>query len=105
MKTQQNQWPNGLLLLAVIGLTVFPLMTIKDSEFGGADGQAEEIITEFNPQYEPWFEPILEPPGGETESLLFALQAALGAGIIGYGIGWYRGRSQSNPSGENDATD
>lgn len=96
MKTQQNQWPNGLLLLAIIGITVFPLMTIKDSEFGGADGQAEEAITEVNPQYEPWFEPMLEPPGGETESLLFALQAAFGAGIIGYGIGWYRGRSESN---------
>ncbi|MDJ1172388.1 energy-coupling factor ABC transporter substrate-binding protein [Roseofilum sp. BLCC_M154] len=105
MKTQQNQWPNGLLLLAIIGLTVFPLMTVKDSEFGGADGQAEEAITEVNPQYEPWFEPILEPPGGETESLLFALQAAFGAGIIGYGIGWYRGRSESNPSSENDVTD
>jgi len=105
MKIQQHQWPNGLLLLAVIGLTVFPLMTVKDSEFGGADGQAEEAITEVNPQYEPWFEPILEPPGGETESLLFALQAAFGAGIIGYGIGWYRGRSEPNPSEKNDITD
>lgn len=105
MKTQQNQWPTGLLLLAVIGLTVFPLITVKDSEFGGADGKAEEVITELHPQYEPWFEPILQPPGGETEGLLFALQAALGAGILGYGIGWYRGRSQANHSGKNDPTD
>lgn len=104
MKRQQNQWNNGLLLLAVIGLMVFPLMTIKDSKFGGSDGQAEEVINQLHPQYKPWFEPILEPPGGETESLLFALQAAFGAGIIGYGIGWYRGRSQPNSSEENDIT-
>lgn len=47
---------------------------------------------EVAPDYEPWFQPLLEPPGGETESLLFALQAALGAGVIGYAIGLYRGR-------------
>ena len=59
-----------LLLLCVI-IAVFPLMSIKDSEFGGADGAAEEAISEIDPGYEPWAESILEPPGGETESLLF----------------------------------
>ncbi|HCX63203.1 MAG TPA: cobalt ABC transporter substrate-binding protein CbiN, partial [Clostridiales bacterium] len=29
-------------------LTV-PLLILKDAEFGGADGQAEEVITEINP--------------------------------------------------------
>ena len=38
-------------------------------------------------EYEPLASPVYEPPGGETESLLFCLQAALGAGIFGYGIG------------------
>ena len=61
-----------LLLLCVI-IAVFPLMSIKDSEFGGADGAAEEAISEIDPGYEPWAESILEPPGGETESLLFCL--------------------------------
>jgi len=64
-----------------------------DSEFGGADGEAEEIIAEINPDYEPWYEGIgFEPPGGETESLLFALQAAIGALIIGYTFGYYKGK-------------
>ena len=40
---------------------------------------------------EPWFQPFWEPPGGGTESLLFALQAALGAGFIGYYFGLKRG--------------
>ena len=69
-----------VVLCAVI--LVFPLMTIKDSEFGGADGAAEEAIAVVDPDYEAWADPILEPPGGETESLLFCLQTALGAIVI-----------------------
>ncbi|WP_340701544.1 energy-coupling factor ABC transporter substrate-binding protein [Brevibacillus borstelensis] len=87
-----KRWTNWLLILAVAVLAVVPLLVVKDSEFGGADGAAEEAIMEVAPDYEPWFQPLLEPPGGETESLLFALQAALGAGVIGYAIGLYRGR-------------
>lgn len=81
-----------LLLILCAIIAIIPLLTIKDSEFGGADGQAEEVITEISPDYEPWFESIIEPPGGETESLLFALQAAFGAGIIGFGFGYFTGR-------------
>lgn len=83
----------GALLLCV-AIAIFPLMTIKDSEFGGADGAAEEKIAEINEDYEPWFEPFIEPPGGETESLLFSLQAAFGAGIFAYGIGYFVARKK-----------
>lgn len=83
-----------LLLLLCIIIAVVPLMMIKDSEFGGADGQAEEVIAEINPDYEPWLDPIIELPGGETESLLFALQAAIGAGVIGLGFGYFIGRKK-----------
>lgn len=81
-----------LLLLLVIGLSMAPLFLINDSEFGGADGAAEEAILELAPNTEPWFQPFWEPPGGETESLLFALQAALGAGVLGYFFGLKRGQ-------------
>lgn len=76
-----------LLLLCVI-IAVFPLMKIKDSEFGGADGAAEEAILAIDPDYQPWAESILEPPGGETESLLFCVQAAIGSGILCFGFGY-----------------
>lgn len=82
-----------LLLLCVI-IAVFPLMSIKDSEFGGADGAAEEAISEIDPGYEPWAESILEPPGGETESLLFCLQAALGSGVLFFGFGYLVARKK-----------
>jgi len=85
---------NWLLILGVVVLAVVPLLFIKDSEFGGADGAAEEAIKEISPAYEPWFQPFIEPPGGEMESLLFAVQAALGAGIVGYAVGVYKGRTE-----------
>jgi len=83
-----------ILLLVCVIIAIIPLAVIKDSEFGGADGAAEEMITEIHPDYEPWAESIIEPPGGETESLLFCLQAATGTLILGYGFGYLRARKK-----------
>lgn len=93
MNSKPFGWGVSLLLLAaVVALAIIPLLLVRDSEFGGADGQAEEAISAVAPDYQPWFAPVVEPPGGETESLLFALQAALGAGLIGYFFGLKRGQ-------------
>ncbi|NLI92659.1 MAG: energy-coupling factor ABC transporter substrate-binding protein [Peptococcaceae bacterium] len=85
---------NILLIALVIALAGIPVFVVKDAEFAGADAKAEAAITEINPDYQPWFSSIWEPPSGEIESLLFALQAALGAGFIGYYLGFVRGRSK-----------
>ncbi len=81
-----------ILILIVIVLAIVPLFMNPGSEFGGADGQAEGAILEIAPDYQPWFESLWSPPGGETESLLFALQAAFGAGVVGYYFGVKRGQ-------------
>lgn len=78
---------NVLLLLAVVLLAVIPLVLNKNAEFGGADGQAMDLIGEIDPTYQPWAEPVNPPASGEVESMLFALQAALGAGVIGFVLG------------------
>ncbi|WNY26981.1 energy-coupling factor ABC transporter substrate-binding protein [Methanolapillus ohkumae] len=80
-----------LLILVLLAFAIFFVYQtfISDSEFGGADGQAEDYINEINPDYEPIAEPLWEPPGGETESLLFCLQGAIGALIIGWFFGYY----------------
>lgn len=75
-------------LVVVVIIAVVPLLLIKGSEFGGSDGQAEEAITKIDKGYKPWFKPILEPPGGETESLLFCIQAGIGSGVFGFGLGY-----------------
>ncbi len=85
---------NVLLILAVVMLAILPLFIQKNAAFSGADGEAEKAISEINSSYKPWFSNIWEPPSSEIESLLFALQAAIGAGFIGYFIGYTRGKSK-----------
>lgn len=86
---------NLILLSLVGGLAIAPLLIHRDgtAEFTGSDGQAEALITEINPDYKPWFTPLWEPPSGEIESLLFSLQAAIGAGLVGFYFGRRSARS------------
>lgn len=84
----KNMWLCVLLLL----LVAVPLWLKRGAEFTGADGQAETVISELAPHYTPWFEAWWEPPSSEIESLLFSVQAALGAGVLGYCLGRRRPR-------------
>jgi cobalt/nickel transport protein len=84
-----------LLIGLVVLLAVLPLLLMQGAEFGGSDNAAEQAITHIDPGYQPWFAPLWKPPGAEIESLLFALQAALGAGTIGYFFGLKRGQRQA----------
>ena len=81
-KKSNNGKLTVILLLLVLAIIIIPQITQKGAEFGGADGEAEAAIGEINPDYEPWFSSFYEPASGEIESLLFALQAAIGAGVI-----------------------
>ena len=94
----RNTKINTLLLVLVAVLAVIPLVfglgDHKEEPFAGADAEAETAITEIDPDYEPWFSPLYEPPSGEIESALFALQAAIGAGVLTYYFGVRRGRRQ-----------
>ena len=90
---------NIILLLLVVVIAIIPLVMFAglgedDGYFGGADGEASEVIEGTG--YEPWFSSLWEPPSGEIESLLFALQAAIGAIIIGYFFGYWRGQKEGN---------
>ena len=78
---------NLILIIIVILISVIPLLTLKNAEFAGADGLAETAVTEIAPNYKPWFSSIYEPASGKIESLLFALQAAIGAGVMGFILG------------------
>ena len=99
-----KRYTNLILLIAVVLLAVVPLWIVERPApaadgtqtgiFTGSDDQAKNAISQIAPDYRPWFEPLLEPASGEIASLLFALQAALGAGFIGYYLGVSRTREK-----------
>lgn len=85
------------LLAALVALFAvsFYLGSSKAAEgeegFAGTDSVVVEMMEEDGAK--PWFSPVFEPGSGEIESGLFALQAALGAGLVGFVFGNLRGRS------------
>ena len=82
-----------LAILLIFAAQFFYISSTTNSEYGGADDKPEDVIQEITGgNYKPIAEPIWEPPSAEIESLLFALQAAIGAGIIGYFLGYYRAK-------------
>ena len=105
MKLSKMAKTNIALVALAILLIIFPLVMNPNAEYGGADGEAEALITEIAPDYEPWFESFYEPPSGEIESLLFSVQAALGAGIIFYYLGYKKGQRKGIKTKESKEID
>jgi cobalt/nickel transport protein len=89
-----------LMILAVVFLAILPLVLHRPDAgteaFGGADDQAKAVVETLRPDYKPWIQPLWNPPSGEIATLLFSLQAAVGAGVIGYYLGYLRGRRKKD---------
>lgn len=108
-----KRYQNLLMIIGVVLLIALPLWMVqkpapgpdgkKVEIFRGADDQAKEIISTIAPGYRPWLKPLLEPPSGEIGSLLFALQAALGAGFIGYYLGVSSTRTKMSRKSDTEA--
>ncbi len=91
---------NWLLAAAVIALAVLPLLTVATGPggaavFGGSDDHAGQLVAAIRPDYQRWILPLWQPPSAEIESLLFAVQAALGTGALAYCLGYWRGRRRA----------
>jgi cobalt/nickel transport protein len=98
-RTQSQSTPIAWYLFSVVvmvALIVLPFLTASEAEFAGADEAGSEAVASIAPDYDPtWIQNIWEPPSGETESMLFALQAAVGGVLIGYFFGYKRGQKRT----------
>ncbi|MBW4818789.1 energy-coupling factor ABC transporter substrate-binding protein [Rhodococcus qingshengii] len=74
----------------------------EETSFVGTDSAATAHIETVEPDYTPWFAPVFSAGSAEIESGLFALQAAIGSGVLCFAVGalWQRHRSSmTNPTG------
>ncbi len=84
-------WGNVAILAAIVAIVLVSLVVGADrgpdgqEPFAGTDSIATQHVADSG--HEPWFTPIFAPGSAEVESGLFALQAALGAGVLGYCLG------------------
>jgi cobalt/nickel transport protein len=83
MAINRSWWLGGAAIAIIAAPLLIPGL---GGDFKGSDDLGSEAITQ-SPGFHRWIYPIWEPPSAEVESLLFALQAAIGAGVIGYVIG------------------
>lgn len=94
----------NFLLLCLIGLLIgAPFLLTKKAAFSGADQEAQATIKKIDHKYHPWFTALWTPPSPEVETFLFALQTALGAGVVGYCLGYFRGKKEGKS--KSDARD
>ena len=100
LQTSPKRYPLSVIFISIVTivfLMALPLFLVQDSEFGGSDGLGVETIESMAPNYNPnWTANVWEPPGSETESMLFALQATVGGILIGYTFGYLHGRRKSS---------
>jgi cobalt/nickel transport protein len=85
---------NKYWYILVIGLVLFifivPFVINAGNDFGGTDAQGPDQIESSG--YTPWIEPLGYIPDEIGEIVLFSLQVAIGASIIGYFVGYLRAK-------------
>ena len=89
-----------LTLIAIglfCGLFLYTSSTMRSAEFTGSDTAGSGLIAELSGTPLENFQPIIpqwEPPSGEIESCLFALQAAFGGILVGGIFGFWIGQKK-----------
>jgi cobalt/nickel transport protein len=86
------------IAVTAVALAVWPLLggTGTGADFEGTDALAEELALRISPDYRPWARPLLGPPSAEVQTMLFSVQAALGAGVAGFALGRISARKRDS---------
>ncbi len=84
-------------IIAFCLLFLYTSSVIKGAEFAGSDNVGSGLIAELSGKSVDDFAPLIpqwEPPSGEIEACLFALQAAVGGIFVGGVFGFWMGQKK-----------
>ncbi len=87
----------GIAIIAFCALFLYTSATMSGAEFAGSDNVGSALIAELSGTTVENFQPIIpqwEPPSGEIEACLFALQAAVGGILVGMVFGFWYGQAR-----------
>ena len=91
--------PSWALAILTVALLAIPLLMVGGRN-GASDDQGSAAVEQLQPGYTPWVRPLWTPPSRDVESGLFAIQAAAGASVIAYYIGYRRGQRRAGGGGK-----
>ena len=86
-----------IAIVAFSGLFLYTSSTMSGAEFAGSDNVGSGLIAKLTDTPREHFQPIIpqwEPPSGEIEACLFALQAAVGGILVGGVFGFWIGQKK-----------
>ena len=92
-----------LITLAAIMVFVGIFLIVSSNgthTFSGSDDVGSEKVAELTGRPADSFKPLIpqyEPPSGEIEATLFALQAAFGGLVVGLIFGYWLGQKRKTP--------
>ncbi len=85
----------GTTIVAFCALFLYTSATMSGSEFAGSDTAGSGLIAKLSGNPLENFQPLIpqwEPPSGEIEACLFAVQAAVGGILVGGVFGYWLGQ-------------
>jgi cobalt/nickel transport protein len=92
----------GITIIAFCAMFLYTSATLRGAEFAGSDNAGSALIAKISGIPLENFKPLIpqwEPPSGEIEACLFALQAALGGILVGGVFGYWMGQKKKTKLG------
>ena len=86
-----------IAIVAFCALFLYTSSTMEGAKFTGSDNAGSGLIANLSSTPEENFVPLIpqwEPPSGEIEACLFALQAAAGGLLVGGVFGYWLGQNK-----------
>lgn len=72
----------AIIVFGLVFISIQVFVFKRFSGFSGTDDQSIDVINEVAPDYDPWINTMFDFSHPQSETILFALQGAMGVGVI-----------------------